>query len=93
VPDSEDLATALFLARREIANLKEALSTRTVIGQALGILMAQGTISDDAAFALLRQTSSHTNVKLRDLAAALVREANEGSQDRQPVLLRLPRKS
>jgi hypothetical protein len=74
---SEQLAAKLFLAGREIATLTEALKTRTVIGQAMGLLMARGEISADAAFAQLRMTSSHTNVKIRDLATRLVQEADE----------------
>ena len=68
---------ALIRARQEIATLKEALITRTVIAQATGMLMAEQNLSDDAAFARLQELSSHTNVKVRDIAVKMVGEAND----------------
>jgi AmiR/NasT family two-component response regulator len=41
------------------------------------MLMNQYTLSEDAAFGLLVRMSSHSNVKLRDIAARMVEEANE----------------
>ena len=61
---------------RELDTLQEALRTRKVIGQALGLLMAEYAVNEDAAFGLLVRTSSTTNVKLRDIAAAMVEQAN-----------------
>ena len=61
---------------REVDTLQEALRTRKVIGQALGMLMTEYTLDEDAAFGLLVRTSSVTNVKLRDIAAAMVEQAN-----------------
>lgn len=52
--------------------LKEALRSRDVIGQAKGVLMAQEGIDDEAAFGMLRQASQTKNIKLRDVAAAIV---------------------
>lgn len=52
--------------------LKDALRSRDVIGQAKGILMEREGIDDEAAFAMLRRTSQLNNVKLRDVAAAVV---------------------
>jgi AmiR/NasT family two-component response regulator len=68
--------TALDAARqREIAaQLKEALTTRAVIDQALGILMAQRRCTSYEAFELLRQVSQHRNVKLHQVAAAVVEQ-------------------
>jgi AmiR/NasT family two-component response regulator len=40
------------------------------------MLMAQYNLTDAAAFGLLVRTSSHNNVKLRDIAAMMVDEAN-----------------
>jgi hypothetical protein len=75
--DAEESAQALVLAREEIDTLKEALRTRTVIGQATGIIMAERGMSAQAAFAHLVTTSSHTNVKIREIAARMVDEANQ----------------
>ncbi len=57
---------------REVEGLKAANWTRTLIGQAQGILMAERKITPDAAFTLLREASQRRNVKLRDLAQSVV---------------------
>ncbi len=48
--------------------LKEALETRTIIGQATGLLMAQEGLSSEEAFQKLVKVSRNANIKLRDLA-------------------------
>jgi GAF domain-containing protein len=53
--------------------LREALATRAVIDQALGILMGQNRCDHDTAFAMLRTSSQHQNRKLRDIATDIVR--------------------
>ncbi|GAA2673953.1 MULTISPECIES: GAF and ANTAR domain-containing protein [Actinosynnema] len=53
------------------AQLRRAVDSRDVIGQAKGILMTRRGISADEAFALLRRTSQELNVKLVDLARTL----------------------
>ncbi|HUP85370.1 MAG TPA: GAF and ANTAR domain-containing protein [Acidimicrobiales bacterium] len=54
------------------ANLRAALRTRELIGQAQGILMERERITSDQAFALLRDSSQYLNVKLREVAQNLV---------------------
>jgi len=54
------------------ANLERALTSRAVIDQAKGIVMARLGVSADDAFARLVKLSSHLNVKLRDLATLIV---------------------
>jgi AmiR/NasT family two-component response regulator len=58
---------------RKVETLQEALETRTVIGQAQGILMERLGLSAEEAFGYLRRRSNTDNVKLRDLAAEIVR--------------------
>lgn len=70
------VAFALSNARR-IDGLSAALVSRTRIGQAVGLLMSQYTLSEDAAFSLLARTSSHSNVKVREIATTMVHEANQ----------------
>jgi hypothetical protein len=53
-------------------DLQSAMSSRTVIDQALGIVMAQESCTAERAFEILTKASQHRNVKLRDLAAGLV---------------------
>lgn len=81
-------STALTLMMRQVAQaelteqFEEALSSRTVIDQALGILMGQQRCTAEEAFALLRTRSQHSNRKLRLVAADLVaRVAAEPSPD------------
>jgi GAF domain-containing protein len=62
-------------AYRVTQQLQEALSSRAVIDQAKGILMAQRGISADEAFLVLRTTSQHENRKVRELAQELVERA------------------
>lgn len=58
--------------------LREALATRAVIDQAIGILMAQDHCDHDTAFAILRSSSQNQNRKLRDVAAEIVRGISGG---------------
>ena len=62
----------LSYARRLTSQLSDALQTRDVIGQAKGVLMAQGADGDQAAFALLVSASQRSNVKVHEVARQLV---------------------
>lgn len=64
-------AIAYSAARRE-SQLRRAVTTRELIGQAQGILMERHKISADQAFASLVAASQQANVKLRDVADTLV---------------------
>ncbi|HJQ00725.1 MAG TPA: GAF and ANTAR domain-containing protein [Jatrophihabitans sp.] len=68
------LAVGMRIAEQstENANLRTALTSRSVIDQAIGILMAQQLCTEQEALALLRQASQSRNVKLRDVAAQIV---------------------
>ncbi|MFC4947989.1 GAF and ANTAR domain-containing protein [Pseudonocardia sp. GCM10023141] len=68
------VALGLQLAERENReqHLEVALRSRTIIDQAIGVLMGQAGIGPDEAFGILRIRSQHTNVKLRDVAAAVL---------------------
>jgi transcriptional regulator with GAF, ATPase, and Fis domain len=62
-----------IVAAEKIENLEQALATRTVIGQATGMLMERFDLSADRAFAVLTRVSSQTETKLRVIAEELVR--------------------
>lgn len=66
---------ALADARRLSAQLTEALNNRDVIGQAKGVLMAQGAANDQAAFALLVAASQRSNTKLAEVARRVIASA------------------
>ena len=55
-----------------IAQLNEGLQTRTLIGQATGILMGQEGLSSEEAFAKLVHISQTSNIKLREIAERFV---------------------
>ena len=48
--------------------LKNAIESRQVIGEAIGILRSQSDVSREVAFEMLAKASQRMNVKLRDLA-------------------------
>lgn len=53
-------------------DLRAALASRAVIDQAMGVIMAENRCSSEDAFRILRSASQNRNVKLRDVAAALI---------------------
>ena len=68
------VAVAVEGARRA-SGLAEALESRDMIGRAKGILAERFAVSDEAAFAMLVESSQTTNLKLRDVARWLTGEA------------------
>ena len=55
--------------------MSKAMDSRAVIEQDKGILMGERRCSADDAFAILAKISQDTNRKLRDVATALVEQA------------------
>lgn len=66
------LARRLTRDTELLAQMDEALSSRTVIDQALGIIMGQQRCTPRAAFELLRRESQNNRRRLRDVATELV---------------------
>jgi len=56
----------------EVKTLKEAVQTRTRIGQAVGIVMERYKIPEQQAFAFLTRLSQTRNVKLRNIADEMI---------------------
>lgn len=67
---------ALDWTRHE-ETLHEALATRKVIGQALGMVMQQYQLDEDSAFRYLVRVSQNANIKLHHIAEDLVAQANQ----------------
>ena len=65
-------------SRMLIEQLRTALTTRTAIGQAQGLLMHRYGIAADVAFEVLKRCSMDGNVKLRELSVELVEAQNSG---------------
>jgi GAF domain-containing protein len=59
-------------ARQLSENLGEAIKTREIISQAVGILMAAGGRSPEDAFQVLASASQRENRKVRDIAEEIV---------------------
>jgi GAF domain-containing protein len=84
VEDEAVQAARMFAAHAAIAlghafnrhHLKEALTSRQVIGQATGVIMQRYQIDDRRAFDFLVRASATTETKLRDVARQVVDDAN-----------------
>ena len=57
---------------REVEDLRQALETRPLIEQAKGILMCRYGVDGPRAFSILKRWSMDSNIKVRDIAGALV---------------------
>lgn len=65
-------ATLALTAASTVEGLQTALDTRTEIGQAQGILMERFDLDASRAFDVLRRYSQNTNMKLHEVARALI---------------------
>jgi hypothetical protein len=89
--DNAEMVTELFRHQaavairyaNEVADLRQAMSTRQVIGQAVGIIMERYEMPDARAFAFLTRLSNERNVKLRLIAQELI-AASEHRHDDAP---------
>lgn len=65
----------------EVRQLREALTSRASIDQAKGILMERQGVDPDEAFRTLVQLSNETNVRLAEVASALVYQVQQRATD------------
>ena len=74
-----DMAVSRFKAfsrlQRELAEARSALEERKVIERAKGLIMRARNMTEEEAFALLRQTAMNENVKLSEVAQSVVTAA------------------
>jgi len=68
-------------ARKLTGQLTEALVNRDLIGQAKGILMAQGAADDHAAFNMLVAAGQRSNINLHEVARRVVATVGGGPAD------------
>ncbi|MBD9727447.1 GAF and ANTAR domain-containing protein [Streptomyces caniscabiei] len=61
-------AAVAFSSARTHAQMEQAVATRHVIGEAMGILMGSHHLSEEEAFDVLRRFSQEHNIKLREVA-------------------------
>jgi GAF domain-containing protein len=63
-------------------HLRTALSSRSAIDQAIGIVMGRERCSPDQAFDVLRKVSQQRNVKLRQVATELIKAVERAGSNR-----------
>ncbi|MFE5813103.1 GAF and ANTAR domain-containing protein [Streptomyces sp. NPDC056479] len=61
-------AAVAFSSARTHAQMEQAVATRHLIGEALGILMGGHHLTEQQAFDVLRRYSQENNIKLREVA-------------------------
>jgi response regulator NasT len=61
--------------QRELADAKSALEERKVVERAKGIMMRMRGLSEEEAFALLRQTAMNEKKKMSEIAQSVVTAA------------------
>lgn len=66
------LAQRISDAQEFAEQMRTAMQTRSVIDQALGLIMGQRRCTAEKAFDILRSASQHRNIKLRDLCTELI---------------------
>ncbi|MEV5433621.1 ANTAR domain-containing protein [Streptomyces sp. NPDC052701] len=58
--------------QEEIQQLKEAVVSHAVVDQAIGMIVALGRVAPDEGWAVLKEVSQHTNIKLRNVAELIL---------------------
>ncbi|MGW1068296.1 ANTAR domain-containing protein [Streptomyces aureus] len=74
--DSED--DRVFQLEAEVQQLKEAVTSHAVVDQAIGMMIALGRVSPDQGWAVLKDVSQHTNIKLRYVAEMILLWGRDG---------------
>ncbi len=77
-------ARVLDQSRQTAARLQAALTSRSTIDRAVGIIMSRSGVSEQDAFVRLRIMSQHEHVKLVVVAANLIEESVRRAQARTP---------
>ncbi|MDA4885881.1 GAF and ANTAR domain-containing protein [Streptomyces sp. MS2A] len=81
--DAVNEALRIERERASASDVRTALLSRSVIDQAVGMLMARERIDAHRAMERLRRVSQDRNVKLRDLCAQVVARASGGASHRR----------
>jgi GAF domain-containing protein len=76
-------ASVILAHHRSTENVRRAIDTHTLIGQARGILLAQHSLTPDAAFAVLRLYAQTTNTTIAELAQELTHTGQLPHPDQQ----------
>jgi GAF domain-containing protein len=76
------MAAVVVDASRQQAQLRAAVESRQMIGEAIGILRYQSNLSSDEAFTVLTRASQRLNIKLREVARQIVHSTPAGEESR-----------
>lgn len=77
-----EVETRNHLSEQQFDNLRLALESRDLIGQAKGVIMASMRCSPDEAFQLIVKQSQHENRKATEIAAEIVKRV--ATRSRRP---------
>ncbi|MDX2927221.1 MULTISPECIES: ANTAR domain-containing protein [Streptomyces] len=69
-PDSDP--DQIFRLQEQVRQLKEAVVSHAVVDQAIGVVIALGGVTPDEGWIVLKEVSQHTNIKLRNVAEAIL---------------------
>ncbi|MET9255611.1 ANTAR domain-containing protein [Streptomyces sp. NPDC048182] len=58
--------------QEQVRQLTEAVVSHAVVDQAIGVVVALGRVTPDEGWAVLKEVSQHTNIKLRSVAETIL---------------------
>jgi hypothetical protein len=58
--------------QQEVDQLRHAVGAHAVVDQAIGMVVALGRVAPDQGWAVLKDVSQHTNIKLRRVAELII---------------------
>ncbi|MEU6273249.1 ANTAR domain-containing protein [Streptomyces populi] len=76
--ESSGESDRVFELETEVRQLKEAVTSHAVVDQAIGMVVALGRVSPDQGWAVLKEVSQHTNIKLRNVAELILAWGRDG---------------
>ncbi|MFE0419667.1 ANTAR domain-containing protein [Streptomyces tendae] len=62
----------IFQLQEQVRQLKEAVVSHAAVDQAIGVVIALGGMTPDEGWIVLKEVSQHTNIKLRNVAEAIL---------------------
>ncbi|MGI5451835.1 ANTAR domain-containing protein [Streptomyces sp. CA-249302] len=62
----------IFELEEEVDQLRAAVASHAVVDQAIGMVVALGRVTPDQGWAVLKDVSQHTNIKLRNVAELIL---------------------
>ncbi|AWE53858.1 MULTISPECIES: ANTAR domain-containing protein [Streptomyces] len=74
---SDDSARIAEL-QEEVDQLRRAVGAHAVVDQAIGMVVALGRVTPDQGWAVLKDVSQHTNIKLRRVAELIILWGRQG---------------